>query len=332
MQIEAFSLGKSFLHPEDNEDSFIIIPGVGYAVIDGVTDHNGTYYGDMRAGRFAAQIVKRALGEFLLEHADSAASSYPGPEALVGHVSSRLREGYEKHGRLESATRDSNQRAGCAFTAAIHVDGNIKIVAIGDTGLRLNGKDVHQMSKPLDTVTSLMRREAWNLFASEGRSLEDCENLSAAVNRYGLAHQTSDEVKESDKKEIRCRVIAACAAMIRTIPEAELEHLISHGIAHGQRQYSNKTDLALGFGLLDGFEVPAKHIFQKTYPSEDIRQIELFSDGYFKCGEDFGVASWEKAFREVELTDPYKIGPYMSTKGSTPSSYTDDRTYLGIKL
>lgn len=42
MLLEAFSQGKKFGHPEANEDSFVAIPGAGYAVIDGVTDRNGT--------------------------------------------------------------------------------------------------------------------------------------------------------------------------------------------------------------------------------------------------------------------------------------------------
>ena len=60
--------------------------------------------------------------------------------------------------------------------------------------------------------------------------------------------------------------------------------------------------------------------------------LELFSDGYFKLGEGFGVAAWERAFAEVEAEDPHKIGRYMSTKGTTPTILTDDRTYLGVRL
>ena len=37
-QLEAFSLGKKFGHPETNEDSLVVMPNLGYAVIDGGTD------------------------------------------------------------------------------------------------------------------------------------------------------------------------------------------------------------------------------------------------------------------------------------------------------
>jgi hypothetical protein len=36
-QLEAFTLGKIVGQPEANEDSLVIVPGRGYAVIDGVT-------------------------------------------------------------------------------------------------------------------------------------------------------------------------------------------------------------------------------------------------------------------------------------------------------
>jgi hypothetical protein len=63
-----------------------------------------------------------------------------------------------------------------------------------------------------------------------------------------------------------------------------------------------------------------------------VETIELFSDGYFKLGDGFGVAAWEQAFREVEAEDLHKIGRYMSTKGTTATVLTDDRSYLGVRL
>ena len=39
--LEAFTVGKRFGQPELNEDSLVVMPDVGYAVIDGVTDRNG---------------------------------------------------------------------------------------------------------------------------------------------------------------------------------------------------------------------------------------------------------------------------------------------------
>ncbi|MET0744149.1 MAG: PP2C family serine/threonine-protein phosphatase [Microvirga sp.] len=331
MRIEAFSQGKVFLRPEDNEDSFIAIPGIGYAVIDGVTDHNGTFFGEMRAGRFAAQVVKRALGEFLLtRYGPDSAASDASPMTLVGSVSEKLRAAYDRFGQLDDVRRDLNRRAGCAFTVAAHAGKDIEIIAVGDAGIRFNGTEIQQGTKPLDVVTALMRREAWALFAAQGFAEADCDALSAAVNRYGLDRQADTRITAGHGEAIRRRVLDACSEEIGDVPAVEIERLIARGIAGGQRSFANRTDLALGYGILDGFDVPSEHIHHDVRPIETIEAVELFSDGYFKGGDGFGIASWEAAFREVESVDPHKIGAYMSTKGTTPTSWTDDRTYLGV--
>ena len=75
-QLEAFTLGKKFGHPEMNEDSLVVMPNLGYAVIDGVTDRNGTRYGGMLSGQYASRTVKRAI-EMLAEKGLPARPSKP---------------------------------------------------------------------------------------------------------------------------------------------------------------------------------------------------------------------------------------------------------------
>jgi len=53
MRVEAFSEGKDLDQPEANEDQFLVLPGLGYAVIDGVTDITGRTVEGMRTGRLA---------------------------------------------------------------------------------------------------------------------------------------------------------------------------------------------------------------------------------------------------------------------------------------
>src|SRR4029079_3118455 len=96
--------------------------------------------------------------------------------------------------------------------------------------------------------------------------------------------------------------------------------------------FENVTAPVLGYGGINGFDVPERHIETRSVGLSEIETIELFSDGYFKLGEGFGVASWEAAFAEVTRDDPHKIEEYLSTKGDTPTALADDRTYLGVRL
>src|SRR5207245_2884174 len=54
MKIEAFSEGKNLDDPEANEDQFLVLPGIGYAVFDGSTDIAGHLYDGKRGGWLAS--------------------------------------------------------------------------------------------------------------------------------------------------------------------------------------------------------------------------------------------------------------------------------------
>lgn len=337
MRLEAFSLGKKFGHPEANEDSFVAIPGAGYAVIDGVTDRNGTRYAGMLSGQFASRTVKRATERFLCEQqapriAD--AFAWRGPRAFIDYLTTAIREAYIAEGALSRVEEDWKVRAGCTVMAAIHVGDRIEIVAVGDSGIRVNGSDLLQVLKPLDDVTSLLRRETWRYFEARGATVADRDRLAASMTWLGTRHQPggTETGDPAVIAEIQRLALAACHERLPGLPDSELLHLIEHGIAHGQGEYQNVTDKALGYGGLDGFPVPDRYIEHRSYAAADVATLELYSDGYFEPGSGFGVEMWETAFREVEAADLHKVDRYISTKGTTPAQLTDDRTYLGVQL
>jgi hypothetical protein len=337
MHIEAFSLGKKFGHPEANEDSFVAIPGAGYAVIDGVTDRNGTRYAGMLSGQFASRLVKRAAERFLIDQQSPQRAGglrYENPRALIDYLTAALHDGYREEGALQAVEADWKVRAGCTFVAALEVGDRLEIVAVGDSGIRVNGDDLLWVLKPLDDVTSLLRREAWRYFEAAGLSAQRSDELAGFMTWRGTRHQTpgTESADPDAVAEIERRALAACRAHLPDAPEAELMLLIQHGIEHGQGEFQNVTGKALGYGGLDGFHVPDRYIEHRSYPLADVHTIELFSDGYFEPAKGYGVAEWEASFRAVEAIDPHKIERYISTKGTTSAALTDDRTYLGVKL
>lgn len=335
-QLEAFTLGKKFGHPETNEDSLVVMPNLGYAVIDGVTDRNGTRYGGMLSGQFASRTVKRAIELFLLAQgdADKKDMQFQGGEHFIDYLGKAIHAGYVAHDALAAVENDWRPRGGCTVMAAMLIGDRLEVVAVGDSGLRLNGTDMLQVLKPLDDVTSILRRETWQYLASQGFSPQDCDSHAGSMTWQGTRHQPVGSITaQADLVAlIEARALAACRALLPDVPETELTLLIEDGISHGQGQFQNITGPVLGYGAIDGFAVPGCYVETRSYPLSDIETIELFSDGYFKPGSGFGVAAWEAAFQEVEAEDPHKIGRYMSTKGTTASQLTDDRSYLGVRL
>ncbi len=146
-QLEAFTLGKKFGHPETNEDSLVVMPNLGYAVIDGVTDRNGTRYGGMLSGQFASRTVKRAIELFLLAQgqADQPDLQFQGGEHFVEYLGGAIHAGYVAQGALAAVETDWKLRGGCTVMAALLIGDRLEVVAVGDSGIRVNGTDTLQV-------------------------------------------------------------------------------------------------------------------------------------------------------------------------------------------
>lgn len=330
--IEAFTLGKKRGHPEANEDSIVVAPGVGYAVIDGVTDRDGTLYRGKLAGKFASQAAAAAIGKLYLELATGNAT-VENDEHLIGLLTEAVAAGYHEKGCYDAVRANPSTRAGCAVVMAFVVGDVLRMVSVGDSGIRINGRQTMQGLKPLDDVTARLRRETWQILSETGYSEPDCDRLALSVTWQGTRNQPND--LPTSTPEIRDRIEARAMAVNREalpdVPEAELLKLIHHGIVNGQGSFQNVTDRALGYGVIDGFDVPSRFIERMSVPLAEIETVELFSDGYFSQPSAFGISAWEAEFDRVEAEDPHKIGRYMSTKGTTETALTDDRTYLGVR-
>ena len=147
-----------------------------------------------------------------------------------------------------------------------------------------------------------------------------------------------DNPKEIDDIHTRMRVEAINEARRRnpTLTTEELLEIGKNTILQSLRDqvqnYQNRPDQNLGYGVIDGQPVDPKFVRVYGFDARAINTLEMFSDGYFKVGDQSTIQSWEQAFREVEVEDPYKIGKYPTVKGSTEDIFTDDRTVVIAKF
>ena len=330
MLIEAFSEAKNPSSPQTNEDQIVILPGRAYAVIDGVTDRLGTRYDGMLSGQYAAMTVKRAL-----EHMLSAPDAGMDGESIVRALTAEIAAAYEAHGMAERVRNDWNLRISAALALVLVQADTVDVVLVGDSGVRINGETVLRMEKDLDLITSVLRRQAWPVIGRRTSDPEKQEQISRRVTWHGT-RQPLDAVAGTldadDMALIESRAIAANLEALPHVPRADIENLVQGGIVNAQGGYQNNPSLQLGYPCIDGFEVPQHMITIERFPRSEVETVEIYSDGYFKPGDGFGVASWEKAFAEAEREDPAKVLLYPSPKGSTASLWADDRTYLGVRF
>lgn len=330
MQIEAFSEGKYLDAPEANEDQFLVLPGLGYAVFDGVTDITGQFHDGKRSGWLASRIVMQAVADFLLDPAERDLH----PERLVEHVSASIRACYVKHGMLELARGEPARRFGATMALAADLGETYRFVSIGDSGLRINSSEVFVNDMALDLVTASLRVEAWRMVEAAGGEALDRARVGRAAAFYGAATLHPDMrpwFDDAKRLLLYERSLASCRMRLPLIPESDIRILLDTGIS-GQAQFANSLASPLGYGVLDGFEIPLPlvHVFDR--PRAAIRSIELFTDGYFNLGATSALSDWEAAFAEVENADPEKIGCYPSVKGSAGRMRTDDRTVVIVHL
>jgi hypothetical protein len=274
----------------------------------------------------ASDVVQRAVAEFLADPAEAGASA----ERLVERVSAGLRAACERHGILDAARADPACRFGATLTLAVDLGTSVRVIVIGDSGVRLDGHEVTLVDSGLDQVTAALRREAYRIVRAAGGDLEACRRVGRACAFHGAAalspemrpwldHSTLAALREASLERSRVRFPG--------VPSADLERLLDRGIA-GQGEFQNNTVSPLSYALLDGFEVPMELVRVIDRPRASLRSIELFTDGYFEPGATAEVAAWEAAFAEVERVDPEKIDRYPSVKGSTDRVRTDDRTIV----
>jgi len=326
MRIEAFSEGKYLDDPDANEDQFLILPGRGYAVIDGVTDISGRVYEGMRTGRIASRVVQRAVADFLTDPA----SSEKTPEALIERASAALRGEYLRHGILEDARADPARRFGATLTIAIDLGSRFRFIVIGDSGLRLNGAEVIVVDSGLDLVTAALRQEAYRLVAEAGGDLDAQRRISRSCSFHGALVLQPDMppwLDAASLAELYRRSVVRCRERFPQAPVADIERLLERGIS-GQTRFQNNTISPFSYGVLDGFDVPLSLVHVLERPRESLRSVELFTDGYFKPAAAPDLAAWETAFAEVERLDPEKIDAHPSVKGTVGRTRTDDRTVV----
>lgn len=138
-------------------------------------------------------------------------------------------------------------------------------------------------------------------------------NTIRRVNAIKKAQKHNPHLSMRELMEIAQKTVAAL--LFQTVPLCQ-----------------NSPNHELGYGVIDGTPVPEKFINIFKFKKKDVSTLEVFSDGYFRVPKEPAIASWEQTFAEVEKEDPYKIGRYPSTKGSSADSFTDDRTILIAKF
>lgn len=311
MNIEAFSRSKYKNGTKPGDDIILIEPDTLLAVFDGATDPTGAFYNGESSGRIAAR---------------SAAQCTARLAASGKLVSAAGREIFQA---LSDSVRDAAIERNIAHppstTAAIVVSAgdHFRLLALGDTGIRINGETIYQHHKLIDTVSTAARIAVHGILSDRMNNSDEAEMATRRVIFDGLdaAVQTGRLTAQEAST-----AIAASVAAAGTAPEIA-ETFLKGGI-RTQFHYANSTQ-PLGYASINGKDITVDGLTDVLLSKNDVASIEIFSDGYVSIPTNgIRVGDWEKEFERVETVDFHKTGAFPAVKGSTSVESCDDRTIL----
>ncbi len=330
MRIEAFTEGKNLDDPGANEDQLLVLPGRGYAVIDGVTDRTGDRYDGMLAGKLAGLVVRDATVSFLLDPANRDCD----PQRLVAHITAAIQAAYARFAIAEIAASRPARRFGATLALAADLGDSVRVVLVGDSGVRFNGQELITVDPGLDKVTSAIRVAAWRLLEEKGADHAERVRVARACVFNGLARlhpEMRPWLDERSLAQLRQLYLDDAARRFPDVPAEDILTLTDGGIIDGQGRFQNNTASPLSYCVLDGFPVPMGLVRTIDRAKSSLATLELFTDGYFEAGAEPTVEAWEAAFAAVERDDPDKLDRYPSVKGTIGRIRADDRTVVIVR-
>lgn len=295
------------------DDVPVVVPGVLYGVFDGATDPRGTIVDGIGAGRLAALTVAHAMTDLAF---DPDQSRRPGAE-IIAQLSRAL----------ASRTAPLGLSIPPSTTLAVALDcgDDWRFLAVGDTGIRLNGREVLQREKIIDAVSTGARVRVFRDLLRRGTDPDAAEYAARRAIMLGLDAAEAEGIL---RPGLAAEIIAQTTAELSLGDHAaEIREFLSAGI-QSQYRLGNRVDHVLGFDTLNGTLPCRGELLDMTRPKSGIRSIEIFSDGYPDLPTEVSASAWEASFRSVDSTDYHRIGAFAAVKGSTSDEYFDDRTVI----
>ncbi|MCQ1571632.1 protein phosphatase 2C domain-containing protein [Neorhizobium galegae] len=311
MNIEAFSRSKYKNSSKPSDDVILIEPDMLLAVFDGATDPTGAFYDGESSGRIAARSAAQCTARLAARRTLASGSSREIFQALSDSV------------REAAIERSIAHPPSTTAAIVVSTGDQYRLLALGDTGIRINGEVIYQHHKLIDMVSTSARIAVHGILSRRMDNSDEAEMATRKVIFDGL-----DTAVETGRLTAADASAAIAAAVSAAGTSAEIATKFLKGGIRTQFHFANSTD-ALGYASINGKDIILEGITDVLLPKDEVKSIEIFSDGYVSIPTDgIHVSDWEKEFERVEVVDFHKTGAFPAVKGSTSFESCDDRTVL----
>lgn len=326
MHIEAFTSAKNPAAPASNEDRLVIYNDRVFGVIDGATDKSGVRLGGLTGGQLAGLVIETALRGI----ADAGNPMTIPARQILDRIDAEFQRCYRAHGLTDTVTADPNRRFTAQLALALTDGRALRLLQVGDCGIRINGTTTHWTPHPADAILAAVRSALYHHLERSGVDPETRLTTARAYTVAGLADFLPDHaLTRTAWRRLRRELSASLPSEFPELAPERVHQAAAIGL-RGIAAFRNRPE-PLGYGCLDGFPVPDAFVALHELSLERVHTVEIFSDGYFGLPAGSALRDWEAHIAAVERDDPAKVGRTPSTKGSSPGRFSDDRTILILR-
>lgn len=321
MNFEAFTQSKYRNGSQPGDDCILLVPGVMAAVLDGATDPLGKEKNGVSPGKFASETVAQACMRLF---ADPENAKLPGDE-IVNHLSAELAKKIKQQGFIGSPST--------TMSLILFLPDAIRLIGIGDSGIRINGERVYRHAKLIDEVSATSRVAVFSILKQRVENTDVLEQLARQAAFLGFdGLQNSDLKNEILTKDDTSQVVRLVQSKFLEYGiNQDIEDFLAGGIKT-QNRFANLIDHPLGYSSLNGAKPSMADVIDEKIDRAHIQTIEIFSDGYLGLPQHTRVADWETLHGKNELDDFHKTHIFPSVKGSMSTEFFDDRSVISIQL
>jgi hypothetical protein len=324
VRITSFSAPKFKDHAGEGDDVLLVVPQRVYAVFDGATDATGTQVGHSTPGRFAASRAAQAAARMVLQGVAMELPVADWVAAMTADMNAAIASGL-------AAAGAAGIRASSTVALAADAGDHWRFLIVGDSGIRLNGSELHRYLKDVDVLYTLGRGAVRQRLQAKGLEGDVLEATTRKLVFRGLREAAPYGLLAHDVAQIVAATRRDSAGRLQPDAMAAIEDMLMAGISGGQYPHCNRPGHSLGYASLDGTHTQGPDVVGFSRQKSDVRSIEFFTDGYLALPVGTDAQAWEHAFARVEAEDFHKTGAWAGVKGSSSTYHSDDRTVLCLE-
>ena len=317
MNFDLFSRSKYRGNDKSGDDVALVLPGVCFAVFDGATDAEGRNLNGVPYGRAASMAASQNLTEILLPYRNRDKDA----ETLFADLCTSFARAFEDY--------DLDQLPATTVAMAIDCGANWRFLSLGDSGIRINGGRVLKHEKLLDRISTEARVSIFKILAKKFDDPDENELMTRRAIFLGLAEAGSSGLLSKEAVEMLIE------GTIDNLNLSEISEIVRDFLLLGirlQNRFSNSNENSLCYDIVSSRKPVLGQWVEEIVPKQEVKTIEIFSDGYASYPKEVSIAAWEKEFSKCDEVDFHRIDEFPAVKGGTSTEFYDDRTLIVVNM